>query len=346
MPGARRGRRVAAGAAAVAALAGGALTAGCAATGAAPRPAGRAVASSAGTAGPATPGPAPAERLPVGTIGRYAVARRSLIITGSSRPRLGRRVLPTVVRYPVIPAAAIASGRLVRGLFPLVVFAPGYRQCDGSYSFLLHEWASAGYVVAAVEFPRTSCHVAHPDEGDLVNQPADVASVIRRLLAVSTRSHDVLTGLVNPVKIAVAGHSDGGDTVAALAGNTCCLDRRVKAAIVLAGAEWPPLPGAYFAAAAPPILFVQGTADTWNPPAASMQLYRADTTGPRYYLDLFGANHFTPYEGSGPPEPVVGRVTVDFLDRYLAGQGHAAAMRRDGHVTGVAALVSGGRLPP
>ena len=126
----------------------------------------------------------------------------------------------------------------------------------------------AGYVVAAVEFPRTNCHVAHPDEGDLVNQPADVASVIRRLLAVSTRSHDVLTGLVNPVKIAVAGHSDGGDTVAALAGNTCCLDRRVKAAIVLAGAEWPPLPGAYFAAAAPPILFVQGTADTWNPPAA------------------------------------------------------------------------------
>jgi hypothetical protein len=47
--------------------------------------------------------------------------------------------------------------------------------------------------------------------------------------------------------------------------------------------------------------------------------------------------------GDGPPEPVVARVTVDFLDRYLAGQRRAAArMRRDGHVAGVATLVSGG----
>ena len=29
-----------------------------------------------------------------------------------------------------------------------------------------------------------------------------------------------------------------------------------------------------------------------NLPAASVQLYRADTTGVRYYVELFGANHF------------------------------------------------------
>ena len=70
-----------------------------------------------------------------------------------------------------------------------------------------------------------------------------------------------------------------------------------------------------------------------------MQLYRADTVGPRYYLDLFGANHFTPYEGSGAPEPIVAKVTTDFLDRYLAGQHPAAAaMRRAGQVAGVATL--------
>ena len=83
-----------------------------------------------------------------------------------------------------------------------------------------------------------------------------------------------------------------------------------------------------------------------NPPGASMQLYRADTVGPRYYLDLFGANHFTPYEGSGAPEPIVARVTIDFLNRYLAGQRPAAAaMRRAGQVNGVAALATGGHLP-
>jgi hypothetical protein len=43
----------------------------------------------------------------------------------------------------------------------------------------------------------------------------------------------------------------------------------------------------------------------------------------------------------------VARVTVDFLDRYLAGlSGAAAAMHRDGHVAGVATLVSGARMPP
>jgi dienelactone hydrolase len=297
------------------------------------------------TTGSASPRPSPPVRLPVGKLSSYAVSQQSLTIVNRSHPRLGPRVIPTVVRYPVIPAAA-ASGRLARGLFPLVVFAPGYRQCDGSYRVLLHEWASAGYVVAAVEFPRTNCDVSAPDESDLVNQPADVSSVIRQLVAISRRPHGPLAGLVNPAEIGVAGHSDGGDTVAAVAANTCCRDHRVAAAVVLSGAEWPPMPGRYFARPAPPMLFVQGTDDDWNPPAASMQLYRADTVGPRYYLDLFGANHFTPYEGSGAPEPIVARVTTDFLDRYLAGQRPAAAaMRRAGQVTGVAALATGGHLP-
>jgi dienelactone hydrolase len=293
----------------------------------------------------ASPRPSPPVRLPVGKLSSYSVARQSLTIVDRSRPRLGPRVIPAVVRYPVIPAAA-ASGRLARGLFPLVVFAPGYRQCDGSYRFLLRQWASAGYVVAAVEFPRTNCDVSAPDESDLVNQPADVSSVIRQLVAISRRAHGPLAGLVNPAEIGVAGHSDGGDTVAAIAANTCCRDHRVTAVVVLSGAEWPPMPGRYFARPAPPMLFVQGTDDAWNPPEASMQLYQADTVGPRYYLDLFGANHFTPYEGSGAPEPIVARVTTDFLDRYLAGQHPAAAaMRRAGQVTGVAALGTGGHLP-
>ena len=85
---------------------------------------------------------------------------------------------------------------------------------------------------------------------------------------------------MNPAQIAAAGQSDGGDTVAALVGNTCCLDRKVVAAMVLSGAEVPPpmkLPGTYFQAATLLILFVQGSADTVNPPSASLQMYQADT---------------------------------------------------------------------
>lgn len=282
----------------------------------------------------------PPMRPPVGKIGRYVVASTSLRFIDRSRPVLGPRVLPTLVRYPVVPVGAVTAGKLARGPFPLVIFAPGYLQCRSSYASLLQAWASAGYVVATVEFPRTHCHVSDPDEADLSNQPGDISIVITRLLAVSARPSGVLRGLIDPARIAVAGHSDGGDTAAAVAANTCCRDHRVIAAMILSGAEWPPLGGRYFPRGTPPMLFVQGSEDTWNPPAASIQLYLADKTGIRYYLDLPGVGHFAPYEGHGRPEPLVARATVDFLNQYLDGQPSAKAAFRS-----VAELASGGHLP-
>jgi len=345
----RRPRAAAGAAAAAAVLAGAFLSVRAAAGGgpansAGPRPAGSASAPAARAAAPA---PRPAAALPVGKIGSYPVTDRSFVFTDRSRARTaGPRILPALVRFPVIPASARTAGGPAGRGFPLVVFAPGYLQCERSYRWLLRTWASAGYVVAAVEFPRTNCHVTSPDEADLANQPGDIAFAIRRLLAASSRPRGPLSGLLNPAAIAVAGHSDGGDTVAALAASTCCLDHKVSAAVVLAGAEWPPLGGSWFAGRTPPVLFVQGNADNINPPAASRQMYRADTTGPRFYLDLPGAGHLTPYQGRRPPEPIVARVTTDFLDRYLAGQRSAgAAMRRAGDVTGRADLVHGKNLP-
>lgn len=334
------------GALVIAALAGGGYAAASAATGSAPGPpAARGTGSHPAVSPSPRPTPTPTVRLPVGTIGRYGVADQKLTLV--ERTPAGRRVLHTVVRYPVIPAGAAGTGTLAKGLFPLVVFAPGYLQCDGNYSPLLRTWASAGYVVAGVNFPRTNCNVSHPDESDLVNQPGDMAYVIRRMLKISGQQHQKLSGLVNPADIAVAGQSDGGDTVAALVGNTCCLDHQVVAAIVLAGAEWQPMGGSYFSGPAPPILFVQGSADPVNPPSASLLMYQADTVGKRFYLDLFGASHLPPYEGTQSPEPIVARVTTEFLNRYVAGQHPAgAAMTRAGDVEGLAELLRGGQLPP
>jgi predicted dienelactone hydrolase len=200
--------------------------------------------------------------------------------------------------------------------------------------------------VAAINFPRTNCHIAHPDESDLVNQPADVASVIRQLMQLSGRSTGLLAGLIDASRVAIAGHSDGGDTVAAMAAMSCCRYLRLRAVIVLAGAEWPAFAGRWFAPPTPPMLFVQGTADTINPPAASLQMYEADKSDARYYLQLAGADHLGPYEGVSQPEPVVAQVTIAFLDHYLAGDGvPISAMRHVGDVAGVSLLVSGGRLP-
>jgi len=257
---------------------------------------------------------------------------------------LGPRTLVTGLWYPL-------GSRPAAGPFPLIVFAPGFLKCAGSYADLLRSWASAGYVVAAVNFPRTNCHLGSAAyEPDLVNQPADVSYLLSRLLGLDAQPGNVLSGLLNRDEIAAAGQSDGGDTVAVLVANGCCIDHRLKTAVVLSGAEWPPMPGRYFADGAgqtPPMIFVQGSADTINPPWTSLQLYQADTAPARYYLDLFGASHMGPYTGTNPAEQLVARVTLAFFDRYLLGQaGALATMTRDGNVSGAAALVSGGQPPP
>jgi predicted dienelactone hydrolase len=276
------------------------------------------------------------------------VADQSLTFTKSAGAALGNRILPVVVRYPDTGqrGGARAAGALAAGAFPLVVFAPGYLQCGVVYSDLLTQWASAGYVVAVINFPQTNCQTANPNESDLINQPQDVATVIGQLEGLSAQAQGPLAGLIDASRLAVAGHSDGGDTVAAMAAMSCCRYPGLRAVIVLAGAEWPAFTGRWFGAPTPPMLFVQGAADTINPPPASLQLYQADSTGIRYYLNLYGAQHLVPYEGDQPPEPIVAQVTIDFLDQYLSGSGdESGAMDTAGNVPGVAHLVSGGAQP-
>ena len=213
-----------------------------------------------------------------GTAGTYQVSEQRLTFvepahTGPTGQHLTRRALVTDIRYPRVQQSA--------GPFPLIIFAPGFMQCDSPYADLLDAWASAGYVVAAVNFPRTDCRVgAAAYEPDLVNQPQDMSYALTRLLALSGLPDDVLSGMLSSRRIAAAGQSDGGDTVAALAANTCCTDHRLAAVAVLSGAEWPPMPGRYFPGGAPPMLFVQGSADTINPPWTSLQLYSADQAAP------------------------------------------------------------------
>ena len=183
---------------------------------------------SAASTGPQRRTPAPASATPaaVGADGGYRTSERQVTFTepartGPAGQHLGRRTLVTRIWYP--------RARGPSGPFPLLLFAPGFLQCPGAYWDLLRAWASAGYVVAAVAFPRTSCHLgAEAYEADLVNQPQDMSYVLTRLLALSARPGDPFSGLLDPHQVGAAGQSDGGDTVAALAASTCCTDRRLR----------------------------------------------------------------------------------------------------------------------
>jgi dienelactone hydrolase len=263
--------------------------------------------------------------------------------TASNGAVIGARRLLTQIRYPLARQQSKTT-RPATGPFPMIVFAPGFMQCGAPYSDLLHYWATAGYVVVVVNFPYSDCLVGSPTENDMLNQPHDMSYVITRMLALSRSKRGPFSGLLNPKQIAIAGQSDGGDTVAAIAANTCCTDRRVKAVAVESGAEWPAMRGSYFTAPVVPILFSQGSADTINPAGCSVTLYDADKARPNFFLYLLGASHTGPYWGTDSYEQVVARVTLAFFDRYVLHQERAGrTMRLDADIPGLASLSSDGQ---
>lgn len=222
-------------------------------------------------------------------------SRVARLRSGKKEPR----VLLTYVRYP-----ADISGPL-----PLVVFGHGFASTPGRYAALLNAWARAGYVVAAPLFPLENANApSGPDESDLVYQPGDMSFVITRLLAPGSplRAH------IDASEIAVAGQSDGAETAYAVAFETHYRDPRVRAAVILTGAEL----GGGTVTAGPPLLAVQGMRDKINPSKYTMQLFR-DTGRPKFLLRLFGAGHLPPYTTNAQQLAIVERVTIAFLDTYL-----------------------------
>ena len=129
----------------------------------------------------------------------------------------------TYVRYPALgpPSAKErrnAPPQRAAEPFPLVVFGHGFTLTPAPYSRLLEAWARAGFVVAAPRFPLENAQApGGPDESDLINQPADMSFVISKLLSASSRPGGQLQGLIDPQRIAVSGHSDGGETALAVA---------------------------------------------------------------------------------------------------------------------------------
>jgi dienelactone hydrolase len=237
-------------------------------------------------------------------------ATRSTVSRGSLISRV--RSLPTTVWHPA------ATGR-----WPLVVFGHGYPVGPGPYVAMCQAWARAGYAVAAPTFPLASG--PHADEADLQNEPADLSFVITSLLGAP---------YVDPTRVAVAGHSDGGEAALATGFQAGMADPRVRAVIALSVR---PLTGSVVTPpTARPVLFGQSDADTVNPYGLGLAAYQ-QAPGPRFLLVLHGADHLSPFAGQTPWAPVVDRVTIDFLDRYLAGR--AAPLEPDGTVAGVSTLV-------
>lgn len=239
------------------------------------------------------------------------------------------RVLVTYVHYPTHAA----------GPFPLVVFGHGFAKTPATYEALLTAWTRAGYVVAAPVFPLENANApGGPNEADLVNQPADMRFVISQLSGASATPAGPLSGMIDPARVAVAGHSDGGETALATAfGSPRYRDDRIRAAVVLSGSALGG-GGAVFPPQSPPFLAVQGTADTINPPDLTKAVFDV-APRPKFLLTLLGATHLPPYTTQHRQLGVVERVTIAFLDHYLK-HGSLQQLIAAGAAPGVARLTS------
>jgi dienelactone hydrolase len=244
-----------------------------------------------------------------------AVTVRTLTIVDSSRgtpargfqPALPARTLPTWVWKP-------SSG----GPWPLIVFAHGFDVNPLTYQTLLSAWAAAGYVVAAPEFPISGSDgdsYGLPREDDGSNQPGDLSTVISHLLADPAYAPSIDAG-----HIGVAGHSDGGETAAAMALNSAYHDPRVSAFEALSGALAGVDGGTWGPSNAGALLAVSGDQD---PNYAHARQVAETARAPRGFMAIIGGGHLPPYIEDSDQGRQVRAATVDFWNRWLRGDVYA-----------------------
>jgi dienelactone hydrolase len=268
----------------------------------------------------------------------FAVGTRLATFVDAGRPTPANgdfpgaptRTLPVRFWYPAAgpstgaPAEDAGPARTA-GPFPLVVFSHGYTGTPEAYGALLAAVASRGYVVAAPRYPLSSQGApGSPTIADLANQPGDVSFVIGRVVAAATAPEGWLAGLVDASRIAVAGHSLGAMTTYAVAYNSCCRDRRVDAAVVLAGFAGG-FEGSWFDGPPVPLLAIHGDQDRTVAYALGVSAFE-DAKPPKYLVTIVGGNHSDDMHGGATPgQRMVAAAIADFLDAYLRGDRRARA---------------------
>jgi predicted esterase len=148
-----------------------------------------------------------------------------------------------------------------------------------------------------------------------------------------------ISGVIDPGRIAVGGHSLGAITALGVSNNTCCRDARIKAVISVSGIELPYPTGKYEYTNPPTFLAIHGTADK-TVPYVDGRITFEHAVAPKFFLTLRGAPHAVFVD---PWMPAIDHTVQHFLDANFSPSPavRAAALRalpRDGNRAGVATL--------
>ncbi|MCB1031672.1 MAG: alpha/beta hydrolase [Acidimicrobiales bacterium] len=271
-------------------------------------------------------------------IGSYAVGRIDQSFVDDSRvtpahggqPEVESRTLNTMILYPAAGTAPADPSEVTQDAAPLkgsgsplIVFGHGSTRAGVDYIKTLAAWASAGYVVAAPNFPLSQTDTpGGTNYGDLNEQPSDVSFLIDSIDALATDKDSPLNGLVDIGHIGIGGQSFGAITAVATGFNACCADDRIDAVTVFAGI-WMDLGSGNETARSGddlPALFVHGDDDEVLPyegGRAAADLLKGPTT----FATIVGGSHDDGYFGGldDPTDEVVTRLTTAFYNSTLRG---------------------------
>lgn len=263
--------------------------------------------------------------------GSFAIGQTSFQFVDASRPTAPHngvagadsRTLPTIVYYPAagaVDAPVRADAPPLPGRrFPLIIFAHGLSAVANVYGTVTRPLAAAGYVVAAPDFPLSKGTApGGPVADDYINQPADESFIIDQILRLNDDPTSPLHGLIDAQHIGASGHSLGGMTTFGIAFNTCCRDRRIDAAVPMAGQLVPFPGGEYKAAIGPPVLIIHGDVDETVPYTSATDAY-ALANPPKLLLTHRGGGHVVPFLGGNDPPAIAATIdaTIAFFDLYL-----------------------------
>lgn len=168
------------------------------------------------------------------------------------------------------------------GRHPLVVWGNGTHASPASYRDLLEHWASHGFVVAAAMAPNAGRGV-------------EMRQCMTALLDENIRSGSVFLNKIDPSRIGVAGHSQGG-------GGALMLGRDLRVTTTIAIQPYILGLGHNLSASAHqngPVLLLSGADDLTSSPETNQQPVFEQANVPVTWLTLRGATHMAPMSTGG-----------------------------------------------